>query len=70
MIGRDYLARQAVTLLRLALLTKDARQAATLAAKAAEMKERLDAVPPTDVSPMPPDIEAHDQTRRHERGPE
>jgi len=69
MIGRDYLARQAATLLRLALLTRDAKQAASLAAKAAELKERLDAVPPTDVSPMAPDIEAHDRPHRRERGP-
>jgi hypothetical protein len=68
MIGRDYLARQAATLLRLALLTRDARQAASLAAKAAELKERLDAVPLTDVSPMAPDIDAHDQARRRDRG--
>jgi hypothetical protein len=59
MIGRDYFARQAATLLRLALLTKDARQAATLAAKAADLQERLDAVPPAaDASPIPPDVEA------------
>jgi hypothetical protein len=59
MIGRDYLARQAATLLRLARLTKDARQAARLAAKAVELTERRDATPPlADVSPIPPDIEA------------
>jgi hypothetical protein len=58
MIGRDYFARQAATLLRLAHLTKDSRQAARLAAKAAELTERLDAAPPApDVSPLPPDVE-------------
>lgn len=60
MIGRDYFARQAATLLRLAHLTSDGRLAARLAAKAAELKERLDAAPPAaDVSPIPPDVEAH-----------
>jgi hypothetical protein len=68
MIGREYLARQAATLLRLAFLTKDARLSATLAAKAAELKERLDAVPLADVSPVAPDIEANDQTRWRDRG--
>jgi hypothetical protein len=68
MIGRDYLARQAATLLRLAFLTRDAKQAASLAAKAAELKERLDAVPPADVSPLAPDIQAHDQAHPRDRG--
>jgi hypothetical protein len=54
--------------LRLAFLTKDARLSATLAAKAAELKERLDAVPLADVSPVAPDIEANDQTRWRDRG--
>lgn len=59
MIAREYFARQAATLLRLALLTRDAKQAAKLAVKAAELKERLDAAPPAgDVSPQPPDVEA------------
>jgi hypothetical protein len=58
MIGRDYFARQAATLLRLALLTRDAKQAAKLTVKAADLKDRLDAAPPIeDVSPQPPDIE-------------
>lgn len=64
MIGREYFARQAATLLRLALLTKDARRAATLAAKAADLQDQLDAVPPAaDVSPIPPDVETRDQAR-------
>jgi hypothetical protein len=63
MIGRDYFARQAATLLRLALLTKDAGQAAKLATKAAELKERRDAAPPVDVSPAPPDVETTDHSR-------
>ena len=40
MIGKDYFARQARTLLRLARLTKDPAQSASLAAKAAELQER------------------------------
>jgi hypothetical protein len=68
MIGRDYFARQAATLLRLAHLTKDVRQAARLAAKAAELKERLDITPlPADLSPKPPDVEARDQAYRSVR---
>jgi hypothetical protein len=67
MIGRDYLARQAATLLRLALLTRDTRQAVRLAAKAAELKERSDAAPPMDLSPMPPDVEARSPAYRQER---
>jgi hypothetical protein len=43
MISREYFARQARTLLRLARLTKDPTQSASLAAKAAELQERADA---------------------------
>ncbi len=68
MIGRDYFARQAATLLRLAHLTRDAGQAARLAAKAVELKERCDATPPpADVSPFPPDIEARDRRQGDRR---
>jgi hypothetical protein len=68
MIGRDYLARQAATLLRLARLTKDAGQAAQLAAKAVELTERRDATPPrADISPLPPDIEVLKPTRQNDR---
>lgn len=56
MIGKDYLARQARTLMRLAQLTKDPMQSASLAAKAAELKERSDETPPgPEHSPVPPD---------------
>lgn len=68
MIGRDYLARQAATLLRLARLTKDARQAARLAAKAEELAERRDATPlRADASPISPDIEAPTPARQKDR---
>jgi hypothetical protein len=57
MIGKTYFARQAATLLRLARLTKDRRQSAGLAAKAADLKARLDETPdPEDVSPRAPDV--------------
>ena len=57
MIGKDYLARQAATLLRLAHLTRDQRQSASLAAKAAELKARSDDTPrPEDLSPLAPDV--------------
>jgi hypothetical protein len=57
MIGKDYLARQAATLLRLARLTRDRQQSASLAAKAAELKARSDETPrPEDLSPLAPDV--------------
>jgi hypothetical protein len=45
MVGSDYLARQAATLLRLAKVTKDAKLAARLATKAADLKAQADAEP-------------------------
>ena len=58
MIGKSYLSRQAATLLRLANLTRDQRQSASLAAKAAELKARSDETPdPGDISPLAPDVE-------------
>ena len=57
MIGKAYLARQAATLLRLAHLTRDQKQSASLAAKAADLKARLDETPePEDMSPRAPDV--------------
>jgi hypothetical protein len=57
MIGKTYLARQAATLLRLAHLTRDRQQSASLAAKAADLKARLDETPePEDISPRAPDV--------------
>ena len=50
MIGRDYFARQAVTLLRLARLTRDPRQSAAIAAKAAELKAKSEEAPPDAAS--------------------
>jgi hypothetical protein len=70
MIGKSYLARQAATLLRLALLTRDQKQSAVLAAKAAELKARSDATPdPEDLSPLPPDVEPKMNGWWSNRGP-
>jgi quinol monooxygenase YgiN len=57
MISRDYFARQAVTLMKLARLTKDPQFAASLADKAAGLKALSDEAPlAPDVSPIPPDV--------------
>ena len=46
MVGRDYLARQATTLLLMAKTIKDdPKLSAGLATKAADLKERLDQTP-------------------------
>lgn len=42
MIGREYLARQAMTLLRMARVARNPQTQVRLAAKAVEMKERLE----------------------------
>ena len=58
MIGRDYFARQAITLLRMAKVVKDPQVSANLADKAAKLKARLEEVPlAPDVSPRAPDVE-------------
>jgi hypothetical protein len=57
MIGKDYLARQAATLLRLAHLTRDRKQSASLAAKAADLKARSDETRCRKISrPKPPTL--------------
>jgi hypothetical protein len=65
MVGRDYFARQAAVLLRLARLTKDAGRAGELAAKAADLTEKRDTA--QDVSPMAPDVEAQEPASRRGR---
>jgi hypothetical protein len=64
MLGRDYLARQVRTLLKMARSTRDPKLAANLAVKASDLKARLDATPPEpgdisghDLSPRPPDVD-------------
>jgi hypothetical protein len=64
MLGRDYLARQVRTLLKMARITRDPKLAASLAVKASDLKARLDATPPErsersahDMSPRAPDVD-------------
>ena len=57
MISRDYFARQAVTLMKLARLTKDPQFAASLTDKAADLKALSDEAPiAPGVSPIPLDV--------------
>jgi hypothetical protein len=56
-IGRHYLARQAATLLKFAKSTKDARVAAALIDKAADLKSQVDDSSLPDPTPLAPDIE-------------
>jgi hypothetical protein len=56
MIGRDYLARQAKILLELANVTRNPAQAARIADKAVELKERCERVPARETS-LAPDIQ-------------
>jgi len=57
-IGRQYFARQAKTLLKFANSTKNPQLAAVLVEKAAHLKSRVDETePPPDQSPRPPDVE-------------
>jgi hypothetical protein len=56
MIGKDYFARQATTLLRMAKTVKDPQIEAGLAAKAADLQDRHEEAPPTEgASPLAPD---------------
>jgi len=57
-IGRQYFARQATTLLKFANSTTNAKLAAVLVEKAAHLKSQVDETgPPPDQSPRPPDVE-------------
>ena len=58
-IGKLYFVRQAATLLRFAQSTHDPNVAAALVEKAADLKSQMDAsLPPSDVTPLAPDVEA------------
>jgi hypothetical protein len=58
-IGRQYFARQAMTLLKFASSTTNAKLAAALIEKAADLKSKVDeASPPPDRSPRPPDVDS------------
>jgi len=56
-IGRNYFARQAATLLNFAKSTKDPAVAAALLDKAADLKSQLDESDLPDPTPLAPDIE-------------
>jgi hypothetical protein len=57
-IGRNYFARQAATLLKFAKLTNDPKLSAVLVEKAADLKAQVDETgPPPDQSPWAPDVE-------------
>ena len=57
MIDRNYLARHAAMLLKLAGSTKDRDIAAKLVDKAADLKARIDESNYPDVTPRAPDVE-------------
>ncbi len=58
MIGRQYFARQATTLLKFASSTTNPRLAAVLVEKAANLKSQVDeTTPPRDQSLRAPDVE-------------
>jgi hypothetical protein len=58
-IGRQYFARQAMTLLKFASSTTDPKLAAVLIEKAADLKSQVDeASPSPDRSPRAPDVDS------------
>ena len=56
MIARDYLLRQAMTLLRLSKAVHDPQASAALAVRAADLKSQGDDMRVVDTSPLPPDV--------------
>jgi hypothetical protein len=57
MVGRNYLARQAETLLMLAKTTTDPQVVAALVEMAASVKSKVDKPSAADPTPVPPDVE-------------
>ena len=57
MVGRQYLTRQATTLLKFAKTVTDPNVAAGLVEKAAELKSQVDEPGRPDKSPWAPDVE-------------
>jgi hypothetical protein len=55
--GRQYLTRQATTLLKFAQTVTDPNVAAALVEKAVELKSQVDAPNRPDKSPRAPDVE-------------
>jgi hypothetical protein len=53
MIGKDYLSRQAFTLLRFSRMTRDPQLASNLMAKAADLQSRSDEAPLVPELPIP-----------------
>ena len=56
MVGRQYLTRQATTLLKFAQTVTDPNVAAGLVEKAADLKSRIDDPNRADKSPRAPDV--------------
>jgi hypothetical protein len=56
MLDRQYLVRQATTLLKFAKSVRDPNVSAALVEKAADLKDRVETIPPSDQSPLAPDI--------------
>jgi hypothetical protein len=56
-VGRQYLTRQATTLLKFAKTVTDPNVAAGLIEKAADLKSRVDDPSRADKSPRAPDVE-------------
>jgi hypothetical protein len=56
-VGRQYLTRQATTLLKFAKTVTDPNVAAGLVEKAADLKSRVDEPNREDKSPRAPDVE-------------
>jgi hypothetical protein len=58
MVDRNYLARHAAALLKLAKSTADRALATALVTKAADLKARMDESDYPDVTPRAPDVES------------
>lgn len=59
MIGKDYFARQAATLLKLARITSSAKTAVAITTKAADLQARAaDALPPDTAPGAPSELNA------------
>ena len=57
MVGREYLTRQATTLLNFAKTVTDPKVAAGLVEKAADLKSQVDEPNRPDKSPRAPDVQ-------------
>lgn len=67
MVGRQYLTRQATTLLKFAKTVTDPNVAAGLVEKAAELKSQMDEFNLSDRSARAPDIERNNNPGTLER---